>query len=111
MLDRIKFTLILTALTLTPFQAQAQGYAGRPGYWHDDWSWGHMLSGSLMMFLFWGGIILVVVLLVRSIGSGSAGGIAAPSVGKSPLDILNERFACGEIDKEEFEDRKKRLSD
>ena len=68
-----------------------------------------MLFGSIMMVLFWGGIILVIVLVVRSIGSGSAGGAGAPSVGKAPLDILNERFARGEIDKEEFEERKKLL--
>jgi putative membrane protein len=70
-----------------------------------------MLFGSLMMVLFWGGIILVIVLLVRWIGSGSAGGAGVPSAGKTPLDILSKRFARGEIDKEEFEERKKLLSD
>jgi putative membrane protein len=57
------------------FQAQAQDYADRPGYWHygGDWGWGHMLFGSLMMILFWGGIIVLIVLAVRWLGGGSAG--------------------------------------
>ena len=107
MVGRIKLALISAALTLTSFQAQAQGYAERPGYWHTDWGWGHMLFGSLMMVLFWGGVILVVVLLIRWIGGGSAG---TPSTGKPPADILDERFARGEIDKKEFEERNKLLS-
>jgi putative membrane protein len=51
-----------------------------------------------------GGIILAAVLLVRWIGGGPAG---TPSTGKSQADILNERFARGEIDKKEFEGRDK----
>jgi len=63
-----------------------------------------MIFGSLMMILFWGGIILVVVLLIRSIRGGD---IDRPLTVKSPMDILNERFARGEINKEEFEESKK----
>ena len=32
MLDRIKLALLLAALTLTSFQAQAQGYTEGPGF-------------------------------------------------------------------------------
>ena len=110
MKNRIMPTLISAALALVSFQAQAQPYTERPGYWHYDWGWGHMIFGSLMMILFWGGIVAVVVLLIRSTRGGSTGGAGTPSLGKSPLDILNKRFARGEIDKEEFEERKKLLS-
>ncbi len=81
----------------------------RPGYWHGgwEWGWGHMLFGSVMMIMFWGGLILVIVLAVRWFGSSSA----KSSPRRTSLEILEERFARGEIDKEDFEERKRLLSD
>jgi putative membrane protein len=70
-----------------------------------------MFFGSLMMFLFWGGIILLVVLAVRWFGSGSSRGAAPPGTRNKGLEILQERFARGEIDKDEFEERKRLLVD
>ena len=64
-----------------------------------------------MMILIWGGFILVFVLAIRWLGGGSSRSTAPPAAGKTPLDILQERFAGGEIDKEEFEERKRLLSD
>jgi putative membrane protein len=69
-----------------------------------------MAFGSLMMFLFWGGIILIVVLAVRWSSTGSSPG-ATQIPRKTALEILQERFAPGDIDKEEFEERKRLLSD
>jgi putative membrane protein len=109
MVSRIRSALILAALGLASFQAQAQGYTERPGYWHYDWGWGHMLFGSLMMILFWGGVTLLVVLAARWIGSGSTSQ-SALLASRSALDVLKERFARGEIDQAEFEQRKKLLS-
>lgn len=85
----------------------AQGYGGRDGYWHPMSGWGHMIFGGLMMLAFWGGIIVLVVLLVRWLSSSNAGDRAT---GSSALRILEERFARGEIDREEFEERKRHLS-
>ncbi|SMF27393.1 putative membrane protein [Tistlia consotensis] len=70
-----------------------------------------MMFGGLAMILFWGALIVLVVLLVRRFGARTTRGDAAsPPSASTPLDILNERFARGEIDKEEFEERKKLLS-
>ena len=68
------------------------------------------MGGGLGMILFWGLIILVIVLVVRGlVGTGSRRDSAASSE-KTPLQILQERFARGEIDKEEYEERRKTLS-
>ncbi|NQV84560.1 MAG: SHOCT domain-containing protein [Rhodospirillales bacterium] len=70
--------------------------------------WGHMAFGSVMMVAFWGLVIFLIVLVVRWIGGGSSEG--TPAASKNPaLDILKERFARGEIEKDEFENRKKLL--
>ena len=97
---------------LASLPALAQTPAGRAGYWHDgwDWGWGHMMFGGFMMVAFWSGIILLIVLAVRWLGSGPSHGAGLPPSGKRALDILQERFARGEIDKAEFEERKQSLS-
>ncbi|MDZ7775299.1 MAG: SHOCT domain-containing protein [Bacteroidales bacterium] len=60
----------------------------------------------------WGWIIglivlgLIIWLIVWSVNQNKGG---SQSSEKSPLDILKERYARGEIDKEEFDQRKKDL--
>ena len=102
----------LAALPVLAQRAYADGsgssYHGQNWGW--DWGGGHMLFGSLTMVLFWGGLILVVVLFVRWLGGGSGEGTAVPSK-KSALEILRERFARGDIENDEYEDRKRLLSD
>ena len=49
-------------------------------------------------------LILFIWLIIRVVGTG---GRAAGSGGKSALDILKERYARGEIDKKEYEDKKR----
>lgn len=104
------FLALIVVLLALPALAQAPGNPPGWGYWHEGWGWGHMLFGSLMMILFWGGLILLIVLAVRYLGHGSAGGGERLTGAKTPLQILEERFARGEIDKEEFEQRKRALS-
>lgn len=90
--------------------ALAQDMPGHYEYWREGWGWNHMIFGSLMMVLFWGGVILLVVLVVRWIGGGVHYSGGTPAHGPRPMDILEERFARGEIDQEEFENRKRVLS-
>jgi len=100
-------TALLIFLWATSSLAQPQSDWDRWG----AWGWGHMMFGGVMMIVFWGGIILLVVLLVRWFGvSSKSGGLnALPRA--TPLDILKERFAKGEIDKKEYDERRKTLSD
>jgi len=62
------------------------------------------------MLVFWALIIVAFAALVRGFGSGRAGdGETAPRA-RTPLDILGERYARGEIDKTEFEQKHRDLS-
>ena len=77
--------------------------AGHGQMWNHGW--GGMIFGPLMMLVFIALIVGIVVLVVRWLGGGPAQG-AKP---KAALDILEERFARGEIDKDELEDRRRAL--
>jgi len=108
--------LLCAVLASVAAQAQTQGGGNYPGSWGhghmwDGWGWGPMIFGPVFMVLLLGGIVVAIVLALRWLGGGPAGGAAAPQAGKTPLDILKERFARGEIDKEEFEARKRVLSE
>ena len=63
--------------------------------------------GMIGVVLFWVLVILGIVVLVRRVGGSSASSGPPPS--KTALDILKERYARGEIDKQEFEERKRDL--
>ncbi len=104
---RLGATAALTALTV-PALVWADGVhegAGNYGHmWHDGWGW--MIGGPFIMILFVAAVVVLAVLAVRWLaGPGTTQG----SKGKNALDILKERFARGEIDKAEFEERHKTL--
>jgi putative membrane protein len=89
----------------------AQGIEGREFHGHYGWGYGHMFFGGLMVILFWAGIIVLVVLAVRWFGGGDRTGLERPSGRQSALEILQERYARGEIDHDEFERRKQLLTE
>jgi len=65
---------------------------------------------GLMMLVFWGGLIALVVWAILSVQSHQRiGGAGAPDQPSKALHILEERLARGEIDLEEFEQRKRAL--
>jgi putative membrane protein len=62
---------------------------------------GAMLLGSLMMLVFWGGLIALVVWAVRQFPGRPAG--------EDPTAILKRRLAAGEITQEQFEQSRRAL--
>lgn len=105
----MKKTIISLSLILT-----AAGSAW--GQWRggDEWGTGPWMMGwgivgwimPIMMVIFWVAIIIAVIVLVRwAMKSGTIG----HGIGKdeSALDILQKRYARGEISREEFEAIKK----
>ena len=99
------------SLSALPVVAQQQrGYHGGPGMMWDD-GWGGMFMWPIMMILFVGGVVVLVVLAIRWLAGGGThqGGRTTPAPEKTPLGILEERFARGEIDKDEFEERRQVL--
>lgn len=70
--------------------------------------WGWIVMG-IVMLLFWGGVVALVVVLVRGV-RGRPGGYGAPWPGNDdPERILAQRFARGEIDETEFNARRDAL--
>jgi len=66
------------------------------------------LGGGIMMIIFWAAIILFIVWIVKEVSGRNNSN--KPRHGKSALEILEERYAKGEMDKKEFEEKKKDLS-
>jgi len=103
---------ISSAFAVSDAFAQAEpysGYHGPMGGW--SWGWGGMIFGPIMMLVFLAAAVAVVMLVIRWVGGGPAGQANSAPGGKTPLDILKERYARGEIDTDEFESRKRALSD
>ena len=73
-------------------------------YMHEGFGWWAMLGG-LWMLVFWGGLIALIVWGVHRLTGHNRAGAKG-----SPLDIARERYARGEISRDEFEQLRKDLS-
>lgn len=87
-------------------------------YWGNMMGWGGGGWGGfgwIFMVIFWGLIIWAIVALIKNASSGGfmcghGHDHGEHKNGTTALDILKERYAKGEINKQEFEGKKKDLS-
>jgi putative membrane protein len=102
----------VSAMSIGPVLAQTTPAPDADPVWLWRYGWGMggmMFGGGLMMLIFWGGIILLAVLLMRWVG-GIGTHESASRSRQTPLEILQERFARGEIDKQEYDERRGTLT-
>jgi putative membrane protein len=73
---------------------------------HDmgNFGWG-MGFGWISMILFWGLVILGIIAVIKWLSGSGSGGAKQ----KTALEILQERYARGEIDSEEYHRKKNDL--
>jgi len=96
------------------FATFSNAFAQRSGPW--DWHGGPGMMGGgfggivfLFMFIFWVLVIVGLVLLIRLLLQKTSKKTGLSAVNSNALWILEERFAKGEIEKEEFEEKKSAL--
>jgi putative membrane protein len=73
--------------------------------------WYGMIFGPMMMIIWLVVLIVVAAAVIRRLQGGTVGPLALVGNRRRALEILEERFAKGEIDKDEFQEKKRLLSD
>lgn len=114
-------TCVIAFATLPAFAQQETVPGGRLypyGMWHGGWGWHPgMVLAPFVILLALIGFVAVIMWLVRYFshyGHHRHGfcphcGLGHGAHERAALDILEERFAKGEIDKAEFEEKRKLL--
>ena len=105
--------IIVAALIIVPTVLVSvsgwQGYGyGMMGPWMmGNFGWGWFMP--IFMIIFWGLVIWGIVALVRGLGEPRSSD-SAWSRADSALEVVKKRYARGEINKEEYEEKKKDLA-
>ena len=94
------------ALVSTPVMALAQ--AGRPYYGEHMWGsgWHGWFLGPLTMVFWFALLVGAIILITRWLGASDQVAPRRNKPGSGALELLRARFAKGDIDKAEFEERR-----
>jgi putative membrane protein len=97
-------TIFLTVPFLTHAFAQPRDWEVGP--WGMHYMWGSFGVGMMIfMLVFWILVIAGGFAFVRWLWIGTGGSSGTAGSGKSAEEILKNRYARGEIDKEEFDSK------
>jgi len=107
-----QFALILTFAVLSPLVgdafAQWRGYEW--GHGPGMMGWGMMgWFGPIMMVVFWIAVIVGIILVIRWLVISTRGAGSGAKSEDAAMEILKRRYARGDINKAEFEEKKKDL--
>ena len=106
-------TFLLFTIALFSRDEALGQWQGGYGGWHMGpgmmGGWGMGWFGSIFMIAIWVLVIVGLVFLVKWLIQASRGGAGVVRSSPRAIDILKERYAKGEINKEEFEEKKRVL--
>lgn len=77
------------------------------GWYNNSVGWGGWIMMSLAMVVFWGLVIFAVVAIFRGTSKDTERGDRVTH--RDPMQILDERFARGEIDEDDYHARREVL--
>jgi putative membrane protein len=98
----------ITLLSLTAVYGYTQmGGQGMMGPGMMNWGYGMGWGWSIIMMVFWIAVIVGIIFLIRWIALSTD---RRHETEDSAMEILRNRYAKGEINKDEFEEKKKDLA-
>lgn len=107
-MNRAALLALLSTLATAAVADQGNYHYG-PHMWGGG-GWMGWFVGPVMMIATIAIAVAVVVLVIRWLGGSGHRSMHPPAPpAKTPLEILQERYARGEIDKEEYEERRRVL--
>lgn len=109
------YTMIFVVFLSIPLiRTQVHAQTGQYGGWGMGpgmmGGWGTGWFGGILMIVFWVLILVGLIFLIRWLIQSTGRDKTTGNGSNRALEILKERYARGEIDKEEFESKKKDLS-
>ena len=112
---RLSLSFLLVTVFVTSFWQPSFAQWGGYRDWHmgqqgvmGGWGFGGWF-GSVFMLLFWVLVIIGLIFLIKWLVQTTRKGPGTLHDGSRALEILKERYARGEINKEEFEEKKRDL--
>jgi putative membrane protein len=97
---------VVVALFRGAFQSPGSGEGG-PWMW--SWEYHMGLFSIILMGLFWIAVIVAILFLIRWLIVSSGHKNRRDRSGDTALEVLRMRYARGEINKEEFQEKRKDL--